>query len=136
MPALPDQAQLIEAADADYPFRLVAAPARQFLNSSFTETPGSIAREGRPTAMIHPADCARLGIAEGDRVRLGSRRGTVLLHAHPFDGLQPGVVVVESIWPNSAFEEGIGINALTSADPGPPKGGAVFHDTAIWLRKA
>jgi anaerobic selenocysteine-containing dehydrogenase len=136
MPALPDQADLIEAADTDYPFRLVAAPARQFLNSTFTETPGSIAREGRPTAMIHPTDCARLGIAEGDRVRLGSRRGTVLLHARPFDGLQPGVVVVESIWPNSAFEEGIGINALTSADAGPPKGGAVFHDTAIWLRKA
>jgi anaerobic selenocysteine-containing dehydrogenase len=136
MPALPDQAALIEAADADYPFRLVAAPARQFLNSSFTETPGSVAREGRPTAMIHPADCARLGIAEGDRVRLGSRRGTVLLHARPFDGLQPGVVVVESIWPNGAFEEGIGINALTSAAAGPPKGGAVFHDTAIWVRKA
>jgi anaerobic selenocysteine-containing dehydrogenase len=136
MPALPDQADLIEAADTDYPFRLVAAPARQFLNSTFTETPGSIAREGRPTAMIHPTDCARLGIAEGDRVRLGSRRGTVLLHARPFDGLQPGVVVVESIWPNSAFEEGIGINALTSADAGPPKGGAVFPDTAIWLRKA
>ena len=46
------------------------------------------------------------------------------------------MVVVESIWPNGAFEEGIGINALTSADPGPPKGGAVFHDTAIWIRKA
>jgi anaerobic selenocysteine-containing dehydrogenase len=136
MPALPDQADLIEAADAEYPFRLVAAPARQFLNSTFTEAPGSVAREGRPTAMIHPADCARLGIAGGDRVRIGSRRGTILLHARPFDGLQPGVVVVESIWPNGAFEEGIGINALTSADAGPPKGGAVFHDTAIWLRKA
>jgi anaerobic selenocysteine-containing dehydrogenase len=135
MPALPDQAALIEAADAEYPFRLVAAPARQFLNSSFTETPGSIAREGRPTAMIHPADCTRLGIADGDRVRLGSRRGSVVVHARPFDGLQPGVVVVESIWPNDAFEEGIGINALTSADAGPPKGGAVFHDTAIWVRK-
>jgi anaerobic selenocysteine-containing dehydrogenase len=135
MPALPDQAALIEAADAEHPFRLVAAPARQFLNSSFTETPGSIAREGRPTAMIHPADCTRLGIADGDRVRLGSRRGSVVVHVRPFDGLQPGVVVVESIWPNDAFEEGIGINALTSADPGPPKGGAVFHDTAIWVRK-
>ena len=54
----------------------------------------------------------------------------------PSRAIEPGVVVVESIWPNSAFEEGIGINALTSADAGPPKGGAVFHDTAIWIRKA
>ena len=47
-----------------------------------------------------------------------------------------GVVVVEGIWPNHAFEEGIGINALTSAEPGLPAGGAVFHDTSIWIRPA
>jgi anaerobic selenocysteine-containing dehydrogenase len=136
MPALPDHAPLIEAPDPVHPFRLVAAPARQFLNSSFTETPGSRARERRPSAMIHPGDCARLGIGEGDRLRMGNPRGSIVIHARPFDGLQPGVVVVESIWPNDAFEEGVGVNALTSADAGPPKGGAVFHDTAVWLRKA
>jgi anaerobic selenocysteine-containing dehydrogenase len=136
MPTLPDHPTLLEAATPEHPFRLVAAPARQFLNSSFTETPTSIAREKRPTALIHPADCAELGLAEGNRVRLGNRRGTVVVHVHPFDGLQRGVVVVESIWPNRAFEEGIGINALIGADPGPPRGGAVFHDTAIWMRPA
>jgi len=136
MPVLPDHAELIDTADEEHPFRMVAAPARQFLNSSFTETPGSRAREGRPTVMIHPADGAKLAIAEGDRLRLGNRRGSIVLHARIFGGLQPGVVVVESIWPNGAFEEGIGVNALTSADAGPPKGGAVFHDTAIWIRKA
>ena len=78
----------------------------------------------------------RLSIGEGERLRIGNRRGSILIHARLFDGLQPGVVVVESIWPNDAFEEGIGINALTSADAGPPKGGAVFHDTTIWIRKA
>jgi hypothetical protein len=58
------------------------------------------------------------------------------VHARPFDGLQRGVVVIESIWPNSAFEEGLGVNALVSAEPGPPKGGGTFHDTAVWLRPA
>ena len=53
-----------------------------------------------------------------------------------FFELQRGVVVIESIWPNAAFEEGIGVNALVSADPGPPLGGAVFHDTAVWMRAA
>ena len=33
-----------------------------------------------------------------------------------------------------AFVEGIGINALVSAEPGRPNGGGVFHDTAIWMR--
>jgi anaerobic selenocysteine-containing dehydrogenase len=136
MPVLPDHAALIEESDEEHPFRLVAAPARQFLNSTFTETPGSHSREGRPSVMIHPSDAERLGIGEGDRLRIGNRRGSIVIHARLFDGLQPGVVVVESIWPNGAFEEGIGINALTSADAGPHKGGAVFHDTAIWIRKA
>ncbi len=67
---------------------------------------------------------------------LGNARGEVILHARLADGLQPGVLVAESIWPSEAFEGGIGINALTSDDPGPPGGGAVFHDTAVWLRAA
>ena len=136
MSRLPDHADLIEQADDTHPFRLVTAPARQFLNSSFTETPGSRAREGRPTAMIHPDDCARLGVAADARVRVGNRRGEIVVHAKPFDGLQRGVVVIESVWPNDAFEGGVGVNALTSADPGPPRGGAVFHDTAVWVRAA
>jgi anaerobic selenocysteine-containing dehydrogenase len=136
MSSLPDHVDLIEQADDAHPFRLVTAPARQFLNSSFTETPGSRAREGRPTAMIHPGDCARLGIIAEARVKVGNRRGEIVVHAKPFDGLQPGVVIIESVWPNDAFEGGVGVNALTSADPGPPRGGAVFHDTAVWIRPA
>lgn len=135
MPALPDHMDAIERADDEHPFRLVTAPARQFLNSSFTETPGSRAREGRPTAMVHPEDCARLGLVEDGLVRIGNRRASVVLHVRPFDGLQPGVVVVESIWPNAAFRDGVGINALVSAEAAPPKGGAVFHDTAVWLKQ-
>ena len=69
-------------------------------------------------------------------MRLGNERGDVVVHTEPFDGVQPGVVIVESVWDNTAFVEGRGINTLTSADPGPPNGGAVFHDTAVWIRPA
>ena len=60
----------------------------------------------------------------------------VVLHAQSFAGMQKRVVIVEGLWPNHAFEEGVGINLLTSADPGLPRGGAVFHDTSVWLRPA
>jgi anaerobic selenocysteine-containing dehydrogenase len=136
MPRLPDHWAVIDEATAERPFRMVTAPARNFLNSTFTETPTSLRREGRPTVMIHPDDAARLGIADGARVRLGNRRGSLAIHARLFDGVQPGVVVVESIWPNAAFEEGIGINLLVGADAAKPNGGAAFHDTAVWVRKA
>jgi len=136
MPALPGFWPSHDASDAAHPFRLVTAPARTYLNTSFTETPGSRKHEGRPEAMLHPEALAGLGLADGDKVRLGNGLGSVVLHARAFDGLQPDVAVVESIWPNADFEEGVGINALVSAEPGAPRGGAVFHDTAIWIRPA
>ncbi|HVQ73953.1 MAG TPA: molybdopterin oxidoreductase family protein, partial [Candidatus Binatia bacterium] len=129
MPALPDHFDAIDRATPDRPFRLVAAPARTFLNSTFTETPGSRARERRPTALMNPGDCAAMGIAPGDRLVIGNARGEVMVHAAAREGQQRGVVVVEGIWPRRDFENGTGINALTSADPGYPHGGAVFHDT-------
>jgi anaerobic selenocysteine-containing dehydrogenase len=136
MPALPDHFDVIDGPTSDRPFRLVAAPARTFLNSTFTETPSSLRRERRPTALLHPEDCAALGVAEGDRVTIGNARGAVVVHVAPRDGQQRGVVVVEGIWPNKHFDNGIGINALTSSAPGYPHGGAVFHDTAVWIRPA
>ena len=136
MPALPDHFDVIDNATPERPFRLVAAPARTFLNSTFTETPGSLRRERRPTALLHPEDCAALGVAAADRVRLGNDRGQVIVRVEPHQGQQRGVVVVEGVWPNKHFDNGIGINALTSSDPGYPHGGAVFHDTAVWIRKA
>lgn len=136
MPRLPDHFDVIDESDGDHPFRLVTAPSRHFLNTSFTETPTSRRKEGHPTVKMHPDDCHALGVDAGDRVRLGNTRGSVVVRAEPFDGLQRGIAVVESVWPNAAFEEGIGINLLTSDDPAPPSGGAVFHDTAIWVKAA
>ena len=134
MPRLPDHMTVIDETGPDRPFRLVTAPARSFLNTSFSEMKSGQNREGRPTVKVHPDDARMLGIEDGDKVRLGNNRGEVVLHAALATGQLPGVLVSESIWPSEYFEGGIGINALTSDDPGPPYGGAVFHDTAVWLR--
>ena len=136
MPALPDHWEVIEEATPQYPFRLATSPARNFLNSTFNETPTSIKREHRPTVMIHPEDAAANGIADGDKVVLGSSRGEVRLHAKIFEGVRRGVLIAESIWPNSAYEDGKGINTLTGADAVAPYGGAAFHDNRAKIRKA
>lgn len=136
MSSLPDHLDVIDGPTEAHPYRLVAAPARRFLNTSFTETPSSRNKEGRPTALIHPDTCAALGLAEDDRVRLGNGLGSVVVHVRPFDGLQTHTVVVEGIWPNDAFVEGRGINTIVSADAALPGGGAAFHDTAVWMRPA
>jgi len=136
LPAFPDHVDLIEVADAAHPFRLATSPARSYLNSSFTETPSSKKREGRPELLLHPDDAVSLGLGEGDRVEIGNERGEVVLHAKLFDGLKRGVVIAEGIWPNDAHERGEGINALTGADAPAPYGGAAFHDNKVWVRAA
>ncbi|WP_442577785.1 molybdopterin-containing oxidoreductase family protein [Mesorhizobium sp. ASY16-5R] len=136
LPEFPDHVDLIEVADDEHPFRLATSPARNFLNSSFTETPVSIAREIRPQLLIHPEDATALGLDEGSRVEVGNRRGEVVLHAKLFDGVRRGVVIAEGVWPNSAHERGEGINVLTGADAPAPYGGAAVHDNKVWVRAA
>jgi anaerobic selenocysteine-containing dehydrogenase len=133
---MPDYWSVIEEADAEHPFRLATSPARGFLNSSFNQTPTSVKREGRPTLFVHPDDLADLGVADGGKVVVGNRRGRVRLHAKAFPGLVRGVVISESVWPNSAFEDGCGINTLTGADQVSPCGGAAFHDNRVWVQAA
>jgi anaerobic selenocysteine-containing dehydrogenase len=136
MPALPDHWDVIEKADAKHPFRLATSPARDYLNSSFNETPTSRKRAGPPRVKMHPDDLAALGLVDGARVRMGNERGEITLAAESFDGVQRGVVIVESIAPNDQFEGGWGINTLTSAVQAAPYGGAPFHDNHVWIRAA
>ena len=135
MPALPDHWPVNEAADAAHPFKLATSPARNFLNSSFTETPTSRAREQRPTALINPEDAAALGLGDGEIVRLGNARGQTRLHVKAFAGLTRGLIVSEGVWPPSAFLDGRGINTLIGDDSVAPFGGAAFHDAHVWARK-
>jgi anaerobic selenocysteine-containing dehydrogenase len=134
MPPMPDHVANIDAATPELPFRMVAPPARSFLNTSFTETPGSRAREGEATVLVHPDDATELGLQTGSTVRIGNRRGELTLKLKIFHGVQPGVVIVEGIWPNRDFAGALGINQLIGADRVPPNGGTAFHDTAVWLR--
>lgn len=136
MPEFPDHWTAIEEATEEFPFRLATSPARTFLNSTFNETPSSRRRESRPTVFVHPDDLARVGISDGAKVRLGNARGVVTLHAAAFEGLRPGVLIAESIWPNDAFEDGQGINTLTGCDQPAPCAGGPYHDNRVWLRPA
>ena len=134
MPSLPDWSPDYERADESHPYKLVCPPARNFLNSTFTETPTSRGREVEPRVRLHSGEAERYGIHTGDPVRIGNARGSVLLAAEIEDGQQPGTLVVEGIWPDEAFAEKRCVNHLIGDDAVPPNGGAAFHDIAVWLR--
>ena len=133
-PKMVDWWDINEKTSDEVPFRLATSPSRGFLNSSFSETPGSQKRQPTPTVFIRADDAAANGIADGARVTLGNHRGTVELTARIFDGMQQGVLIAEGIHPNKAHGTGQGINTLIGSDQVPPFGGVAFHDAAVWIR--
>ncbi len=134
MPVFPDHWRVIREADAKHPFRLATSPARTFLNSTFNETQTSLAREGRPQLLMHPDDISCNGFNDGQMVQIGNEHGAVKLHLKAHDAVRRGVVISEGIWPNTAFEDGCGINTLVGADQPAPAGGGTFHDNHVWVR--
>src|SRR3546814_11072569 len=75
MPQLPDHLAVTDESSPEHPWRLVTAPARQFLNTTFTETDTSRQREGRPTARLQPEDCREFVLTAGARVGLERKSG-------------------------------------------------------------
>jgi anaerobic selenocysteine-containing dehydrogenase len=135
MPSLPDYWPSNEDVNEEHPFKLATSPARNFLNSSFTETPTSLKREQRPEVLVNPADADALGVADGDIVQLGNERGQTRIHARLFEGVSRGVLVSEGIWPPSAFLDGWGVNVLVGDDSVAPHGGVAFHDIRVSARR-
>ncbi|WP_312691318.1 bifunctional nitrate reductase/sulfite reductase flavoprotein subunit alpha [Kosakonia sp.] len=66
-----------------------------------------------PFIEIHPQDAARLGISEGDRVDISSRRGQATLPAVITDRVLAGHCFAPFHW-NDLFGDKLAINAVTS----------------------
>jgi sulfite reductase (NADPH) flavoprotein alpha-component len=66
-----------------------------------------------PFIEIHPEDAQALGIAEGDRVEVRSRRGRAILPAVVTTRVAPGGTFAPMHW-NDVFGDDLAINALTS----------------------
>jgi formate dehydrogenase major subunit len=85
-----------EEPDADYPFVLTTGRILfQYHTGTMTRrSPILTDQVNEPFVEIHPGDAARLGVADGDRVRVQSRRGEVDLAARVTETVPPGVVFI------------------------------------------
>jgi ferredoxin-nitrate reductase len=71
-----------------------------------------VRREPGPFVEINPADAAELDVAEGDRVQISSRRGTIRLPGRIQVGVPRGMVFVPFHW-GDQFGDGNAANYLT-----------------------
>ncbi len=75
---------------------------------------------------IHPEDGWRLGVAEGDHVRIISRRGSVVAPVRFDSGLRPGLVFMTLHFPDQ-----VATNELTIDAVDPLSGTSEFKATAV-----
>jgi len=89
-----DSAPHVPPADS-YALRLVAGRRLYDAGSSVTGSPSLTPLVEELVARANPYDLDRLGAAAGDRVRVRSARGELVLAAHPDAGVPRGVVALD-----------------------------------------
>jgi predicted molibdopterin-dependent oxidoreductase YjgC len=79
---------------------------------------------------VSPEDAERLGLSEGEVVRVSSRRGSVQAPVHIDPGLRPGLVFM-----SLHFPEEVETNVLTIDATDPKSGTAEFKASAVRIDK-
>ncbi len=100
-----------EQPDDDYPFIMMTGRILYHYNTRAMtgKTPGLMQREGHSFIEMNTEDAARLGIDNGERVRVSSRRGAIISTARVSDKVSPG-----ETWMPFHFPDG-NANVLTNA---------------------
>jgi formate dehydrogenase major subunit len=115
-----------EALDATYPIRLTTGRRLESYNTG--------AQTGRYTSPLHrgesldlsPEDAATLGVTDGERVRVSSRRGAVEAPVRIDVGLRTGLAFMTFHFPDE-----VDVNQLTIDATDPVSGTAEFKACAI-----
>lgn len=100
-----------ELPDEEYPLILMTGRVLYHYNTRAMtgKTPGLMEREGRSFIEINTEDAARIGIENGEKVRVSSRRGTIISTARVGEKVSP-----KETWMPFHFPDG-NANVLTNA---------------------
>ncbi|MFE0250186.1 molybdopterin-dependent oxidoreductase [Streptomyces sp. NPDC059010] len=125
-----------EMPDDDYPFVLNTGRVQHQWHT-LTKT-GRVAKLNKlnpgPFVEVHPRDARALGIAEGDRVEVASRRGRAVLPAVVTERVLPGNAFAPFHW-NDLFGEYLSVNAVTSDAVDPVSFQPEFKVCAVSLAR-
>ncbi|MFS0644345.1 molybdopterin-dependent oxidoreductase [Siminovitchia sp. 179-K 8D1 HS] len=132
-PPLPTHIPLKEE-NSDYPFLFVPGPNHNFLNSTFSNNEKHVRLEKSPQLFINQEDALRLGIENGDWVRIWNDRGECELPASVGDQVLPGVLVTQGLWADAHGAKRL-VNALTPDREADMGGGAVFFSGKVNAEK-
>jgi formate dehydrogenase major subunit len=116
----------VERPDADYPFLLTTGRRLDSYNTG-VQTGGYTSPLRRGESLdISPEDAERMGVLNGDPVRVTSRRGSVVAPARIDRSLRSGLVFM-----TFHFQDEVNVNILTIDETDPKSGTAEFKACAV-----
>jgi formate dehydrogenase major subunit len=120
----------VDRLDDDFPIRLTTGRRLDSYNTG-VQTAGYTSPLRRGESLdISPEDATALGLTDGERVRVVSRRGAVEAPVRIDPGLRPGLTFM-----TLHFQDDVATNLLTIDATDPKSGTAEFKATAIRIDK-
>jgi formate dehydrogenase major subunit len=110
----------------DYPIRLTTGRRLDSYNTGVQSGRYSSPRRIHGVLDLSPEDAAGIGVSEGDRVRVVSRRGEVVAPVRLDRSLRPGLAFMSVHFPDDTD-----VNQLTIDAWDPKSGTAEFKATAV-----
>src|SRR5262249_59007640 len=97
---------------AEFPFLLSAGERRSFTANTIMRNPGWRKKDPAGALRMSPGDARRLGVANGGRVRISTRRGSAEVAVEVSDRMQPGHV---------SLPNGLGLAFPNPTEPRGPR---------------
>lgn len=120
--------------ESDHAFQLIAGPNHSFLNSTFSNQSTHKGLEKEPAVAINRKDAEKLGVKDGEQVRIWNERGECILKASVGDSVLPGVAVTQGLWNAEKGRKQL-VNSLTPDRLADMGGGAAFFSGRVTIEK-
>jgi formate dehydrogenase major subunit len=120
----------VDRLDARFPLRLTTGRRLDSFNTGVQSGGYASPLRRDDSVDLSPEDAVRYGVAEGERVRISSRRGSVVAPVHVDRGLPAGLAFMTLHAPDA-----VDANALTIDATDPKSGTAEFKASAIRIDK-
>lgn len=96
----------------EYPFVMTGRRSPHLMNSWLTELPNTLKRQRENRCEIHPDDAVRLGVTDGDNVRVRSQIAAIELPAKVTDRVRRGIVCIPHGWGSHVFSPADGAEPI------------------------
>jgi predicted molibdopterin-dependent oxidoreductase YjgC len=120
----------VDTLDVDFPLRLTTGRHLDSFNTGVQSSRYSSPLRRSEALELSPEDGSRYHLNEGEKVRVSSRRGSVVAPVRFDPGLRPGLAFL-----SVHFHEQVATNDLTIDAVDPKSGTAEFKATAIRIEK-